>query len=174
MNVVDRIGYGLGGAVVFLLGGLFMLIFWPAGIFLGLYGGLMIQEAFRKTYPVIACPESISRRRQASAILEFGLTGPPVPLGTPPIQLKGKMIFSPAIRAITFYPPSPPDLEVSPKGIQIPVPGSAEGHHSILRLESGEEIWVSAADDNSLRYWVLHYIESARPVAVGISLVDSE
>ena len=151
-----------------------MLIFWPVGIFLGLYGGLMLQEAFRKPYPESAYPEIISRRQGPSAGLEFGPNGPPVPGGTPPIQLKGKMIFPPALREITFYPPSPPDLEVSPNGVQIPVPGSAEGHHSILRLESGEEIWVSAADDNSLRYWVLHYIESARPVAAGISLVDSE
>jgi hypothetical protein len=169
MNTIDRIGYGCGGAIVFLFGGLFMLIFWPVGIFLGFYGGLMFLEAFSKTYP-----EIISRRRGPNATLEFGPTGPPVPDGTPPIQLQGKMIFSPAIRAILFYPSSPPDLEVWPNGIQKPIPGTARGHHSAMRLEGGEEVELYETEDNSLRYWVLHYVESARPMAAGISLVDSE
>ena len=72
------------------------------------------------------------------------------------------------------YPPSPPDLEVWPKGMTIPSLGTAQAHHSEMRLDGGEELWLSDCDDNSLRYWVLHYVECARPMAAGISLVDSK
>jgi hypothetical protein len=43
-----------------------------------------------------------------------------------------------------------------------------------MRLEGGEVLSLHATDDSSLRYWVLQHVETARPVAEGFSLVDSE
>jgi len=169
MNASDRLVNGCAGLALLIGGGLVGLLFWPVGTIMILFAFGYFSDAFSKTYP-----ERINRRRGPSACLEFGPTGPPVPEGTPPLQIHGKMIFPSAIRAITFYPASPHDLEISPKGIETLVPGSARGHHSVVRIESGEEIHVDETDDNSLRYWVLHYVASARHVAAGISLVDSE
>jgi len=169
MTAIDRIIYGFIGVTLLLGTGIFMLIFWPVGIVMGIFAFGYLADAFSETRP-----EIIIRRKEPSATLEFGPTGPPVPDGSPPLQLRGRMIFPSAIRAIKFYPPSPPDLEVWPKGMTIPIPGTAQAHHSEMRLEGGEELSLYQSDDNSLRYWVLHYVGSARPMAAGISLMDSK
>ena len=66
------------------------------------------------------------------------------------------------------------DRRSFPGVVALPIPGTAQGHFSIIRIESGEEIQVSQGEDNSLRYWGLHYRGDTSRVAAGISLVDTE
>ena len=169
MTTIGRIVCGCMGVVLLLGTGIFMLVFWPVGIVMGIFAFGYLADAFSKPQPQI-----IYRRREPSAILEFGPNGPPVAEGTPPIQLRGRMIFPSAIQSIKFFPPSPPNLEAWPQGITTPILGTAQGHHAEMRLEGGEVLPLYETDDNSLRYWVLHHVETARPMAAGISLVDSK
>ena len=86
----------------------------------------------------------------------------------------GMMIFSSAIRSITFYPPSPPDLQISPKGVTTSVPRSGRSHYSVMQLESLDKITVVGQDALSLRYWTLQYVQGTAGVSRGISLTGSE
>jgi len=169
MNIFERFIYGCFGVALLLAAGIFLVVFWPLGLVLGYFCIIAFAKAADKPRH-----EIINRGSSSTATLEFGHAGPPVPEGTPPIQVNGMMIFPTAIRSITFYPPSPPDLQVSPNGVTTPIVGSGRGHYSRLQLESLDEVTVCGQDDISLRYWVLQYVPSTAGLSAGISLTAFE
>lgn len=169
MTTFARLNLGCLGLLIVFVAIFFFVLFWPLGIVLGLVGTVFIIGATENTGPQI-----IRRGSSPTVALEFGQSGPPVPQGTPPLQIRGMIIFPSAIRSITFYPPSPPDLQISPKGVTTSVPRSGRSHYSVMQLESLDEIAVVGQDDLSLRYWTLQYIPSTAGVSHGISLTDSE
>lgn len=165
METLERIIAGMVGVVLVVAAGLFLILFWPIGLLLGFLALFCFARASDKP-----CPEIIYRGASATAALEFGMGGPPVPAGTPPLQVNGTTVFPSAIRSVTFYPVSPPNLQVFKNGATSTVPGSARSHRSVLQLESLGELTATGQDDICLRYWILQYVPGMEPRAGQILL----
>ncbi len=168
MEKFERIVAGIMGVVLVLAAGLFLILFWPVGLLLGFLALYCFSWASDKPRP-----EIIYRGASATAAFEFGIGGPPVPAGTPPLQVGGTTVFPSAIRSITFYPPSLPNLQVFKNGLTSPEPGSGCGHRSVMQLESLGELTATGQDDVCLRYWVLQYVPDLAASADRILLPDA-
>ncbi len=166
METFERIVAAVMGVVLTLAAGLFLILFWPVGLFLGFLAMYFFARADKPQ------PEIIYRGASATAAFEFGIGGPPVPAGTPPLQVGGTTVFPSAIRSITFYPDSPPNLQVFKNGLTSPEPGSGRGHRSVMQLESLGELTATGQDDVSLRYWVVQYVPDLAASANRILLAD--
>jgi hypothetical protein len=139
-------------AFFMLLGGLFLLLFWPLGLVFGYFALKALAEAKDAAADILPGDEMISPMAESGRTMEFGPGGPPWGDLEPPVLLDGCVVFVSSIRSIAEVGAVGPQVRVR-NGIQTPVPGTERSAYVSVTLHSGDSFSVRGKSADRLRTW---------------------
>lgn len=139
-------------AICMVLGGVFLVFFWPLGLVFSFLAFKALGEANDAANRHLPYDEPSTSPAVRGRTMGFGPGGPPWGDAEPPLVLDGRVIFVPSIRSITEWSAAGSDWRVQ-NGIRTPIPGTARTAYVSVDLHSGDSFSARGQAADRLRTW---------------------